>query len=115
MDIRIRSRMVDRVAVVEVAGELDIYTSPQLEAAIRDQLRRGHIRLLVDLSDTTHLDNTALRIFTKSARETRQSGGNLAVIYGRPLVQKIFEITRLYELIPIYPSEGAALEAVRTW
>lgn len=115
MNVQVRSRMVNGVAVVEVAGELDIHTSPQLDAAIRAQLRRGRVHLLIDLSDTTYLDNTALRILTQAARETRQSGGNLAVIYARPLVQKIFEITRLYEMIPVYPSAGAALEAARAW
>lgn len=115
MGVQVRSRMVNGVAAVEVAGELDIYTSAQLEAAIRGHLVRDRTRLLIDLSDTTYLDNTALRILTQAARKTRQSGGNLAVIYARPLLQKIFEVTRLHELIPVFPSAAAALEAARTW
>lgn len=115
VEIRLRSRTVNAVALLDVAGELDIQTSPRLEEAIRQLLVRGRPRLLINLLETTYLDSTALRIFTSAARQARDAGGKVGLIYNGPLLQKVFAVTRLEEFIPAFRSEGEALTVARAW
>ncbi|MGH2452678.1 MAG: STAS domain-containing protein, partial [bacterium] len=64
MEARVSPRVVDDVVVLDVSGELDLYTSPALQDALRGLLTEGRTRLIVNLSETTYLDSTALRILT---------------------------------------------------
>lgn len=115
MEIQLRVRTIDGVALLDVAGEIDIYTFPKLESAIRDLLAGGRTRLVINLLETTYLDSTALRIFTTALREARRAGGNVGLVFTRPLVEKVFAITGLHEVLPVFRSEVEALQAARTW
>jgi anti-sigma B factor antagonist len=115
MEATVNPRIVDGVAVLDVAGELDLYTSPKLKAALDDLLAGGHTRLVVNLQETTYLDSTALAILSSALGEIKQAGGHLCLIFDKPQIARLFSITSLNELFPIFSTETDALEAVRTW
>ena len=108
-------RVVGGVAVLDVAGELDLYTSPKLKDALQGLLREGHARLIINLSDTTYMDSTTLRILTAVRQQAREAGGNLGLVYTQPSIDRLMTITGLKDLFPIFPSEAAALEAAKSW
>lgn len=115
MEAQLQRRTVDEVDVLEVAGELDIYTSPKLKAAIADLLGDGRARLVINLLKTTYLDSTALSVLTATLKQVRENGGNLALVYNQPQIAKIFTITGLHIVFPVFHSEGDALNAARSW
>ncbi len=115
MEILLQHRNVNDIAILNVAGELDIYTSPKLKSAIEDLMAKGHSRLVINLLQTTYLDSTALSVLSASLKEARIAGGNLGLIYDQPQIAKIFAITGLHEIFPVYRSEVEALDAARAW
>ncbi len=115
MEALVNPRIVDGVAVLDVAGELDLYTSPKLKATLDSMLAEGHTRLVVNLQETTYLDSTALAILSSALREIKQIGGNLGLIFNKPQTARLFTITGLNELFPIFQTEADALATVRTW
>lgn len=117
MEAHVSPRIVDGMAVLDVAGELDLYTSPKLKAAIDGLLAEGHTRLLVNLLETTYLDSTALSILSSALKQVREvdPGGNLGLIFNRPQVERIFAITGLHQIFPIFPTESEALDAAKAW
>lgn len=115
MEVQLQRRKVDEIDVLDVSGELDIYTSPKLKAAIADLLGSGQPRVVVNLLRTTYLDSTALSVLTAALKHARESGGNLGLVYDQPQVEKIFTITGLHEVFPVFRSEGDALHAARGW
>lgn len=115
MEVQLQRRIVDGVAVLDVAGELDIYTSPKLKAAIQELISEGHSRLVVNLAKTTYLDSTALSVLTAALKQTRENGGDLAVVYNQPQIEKIFSITGLHDVFPVFRAEGDAVKAARGW
>ncbi len=108
-------RMENGLAVLDVAGELDLYTSPKLKSALDTLVAEGHIQLLVNLQETTYLDSTALSILTTALHRVRESGGNLGLIYSQPQIDRMFTLTGLKEVFPIFQSEQDAMAAVKTW
>jgi anti-anti-sigma factor len=86
-----------------------------LKSALEQALNAGRSRLIVNLLQTTYLDSTALAILSSTARELKQAGGNLALIYNQPQVARLFAITGLNDVVAAYPSEAAALDALRAW
>jgi anti-sigma B factor antagonist len=115
VEVQLQRRIVNGVAVLDVAGELDIYTSPKLKTAIQDLISEGHARLVVNLLKTTYLDSTALSVLTTALKQARENGGDLAVVYNQPQIEKIFSITGLHDVFPVFHAEGDAVNAARSW
>lgn len=115
MEVQLQRRVVEGVAILDVGGELDIYTSPKLKVAIQDLLSEGHTRLVVNLMKTTYLDSTALSVLTAALKQARESGGDLGVVFNQPQIEKIFSITGLHDVFPVYRAEGDAVVAAREW
>lgn len=114
MEVQLHRRIVDGVEVLDVAGELDIYTSPKLRAAIQEVLGGGASRLVVNLLSTTYLDSTALSVLTSALKQAREAGGTVALVYNQPQIEKIFTITGLHEVFPVFRSESDAVRAARS-
>ncbi len=115
VEVQLERRIVESVAVLDVSGELDIYTSPKLKTAIQDLLSEGHARLVVNLMKTTYLDSTALSVLTMALKQARENGGDLAVVFNQPQIDKIFSITGLHDVFPVFRAEGDAVSAARGW
>lgn len=115
VDVQLKSKTIDGVSVLDVAGELDIYTSPKLKAAIQNALTEGRACVVVNLLRATYLDSTALSVLTTAQKQAREAGGNLGLVYDQPQVEKIFTITGLHRVFPTFRTETDALNAARTW
>jgi anti-sigma B factor antagonist len=76
--------------VVRVSGELDLHTAGQLEEAISTA---DGLPLVVDLSEVTFLDSTALGVLIRTSRRAPDRPVPL-VLDGLEL-RRIFEITGL--------------------
>jgi len=89
---------------LEIRGELDLSTSPQLDDALRHELGGGR-SVIVDLSQVTFIDSTALNTLIGALRSCESNGGSLAVSPSLPpQVTRVFEVTGLDAVIPIAPS-----------
>ncbi len=115
VEVQLHLRRVDGVAVLDVTGELDIYTSPKLRSAIQELLTGGTARVVVNLLNTTYLDSTALSVLTSALKQARDAGGTVALVYNQPQIEKIFTITGLHEVFPVYRTETDAVDAARSW
>lgn len=87
--------------VVAVTGELDVFTAPQLEAALQDQIGQGHSDLVVDLSGVEFLDSTGLGVMVKALKWAREAGGGLRVVATQERITKVFTITGLDEVMQL--------------
>ena len=60
--------------VIAVAGEVDIFTAPELKRAIAAAIDAGARRLVVDLTETRFLDSTALGVLIGAVKRLRPLG-----------------------------------------
>lgn len=106
---RLRSSRIGDAVVVEVAGEVDMATAPELARAI-DAGLDGAGRVVVDLSEATFLDSSALNTLVHCQRGLAEEGVAFSVVSpsGRVL-RKVFEITRLTEPLSVVESVEEAL------
>jgi len=114
-NFQVHSHTEGGIAVIDVAGEVDVYTSPHLKSAIHQALAGGHTRVIVNLLQATYLDTTALSVLTAAQRQACAAGGNLGLVYTHPLIEKVFAITGLRETFPIFRTEADAAAAARDW
>jgi anti-sigma B factor antagonist len=93
--------------VVRVAGEVDIQTSPALEAQLQSVLDQGHRSVVVDLGAVTFLDSTGLSALIGGLKRCQASGGELRLVSPRSNVRKVLEVTGLIETFQV-EDEAAA-------
>jgi anti-sigma B factor antagonist len=104
----------DQRHVVAVGGEIDLFTAPELKAAIGEALESGHTRIVVDLSATTFLDSTALGVLIGAVKRLRSRDGVLTIVNTDPNIAKTFEITGLDQIFTIRPTREEAVDALDT-
>ncbi len=98
--------------VVAVRGEIDLFTAPELKQKLTDAIEGGKTRIVVDLSDTTFLDSTALGVLIGTVKRLRAVDGQLAIVNVEANIGKTFEITGLDQIFTILPSRDAAVAAL---
>ena len=80
------------VALVHVAGELDMATTPRLERTLRQ--RQSQARLVVlDLRDLQFMDSSGVHTVVNASVRAREAGRRLIILRGPPNVDRLFELT----------------------
>jgi anti-sigma B factor antagonist len=98
--------------VIAVTGEIDLFTAPELKAAIADAIEEGRTRLVIDLTDTSFLDSTALGVLIGAIKRLRGRGGRLTIVNVDDNIAKTFEITGLDQIFTIKPTRDQAIAAL---
>ena len=101
-----------QVTVVAVTGELDVASAPRLRQEVVTLASSGATLLVIDLGGVDFLDSTGLGVLLGALKRVRSSGGDLALARAEPQVAKVFEITRLGDILPLHPTVEAAVAAV---
>jgi anti-sigma B factor antagonist len=104
-------RPTDDIAIVELEGEVDIYSSPRFKEALSQGIGAGATRILVDLAKVTFIDSTALGVVVGGVKGMRARGGTLDVVCRDENIRRIFEITGLDRILGMYHSRDEALTA----
>jgi anti-sigma B factor antagonist len=98
--------------VLAVRGEIDLFTAPELKQVLAEAIEGGRIRIIVDLTDTTFLDSTALGVLIGAVKRLRSRDGALAIVNVDDNIAKTFEITGLDQIFTIVPTRDEAVDAV---
>ena len=97
--------------VLHVHGEADLHVAPELRDRIAEAIGDGADELVLDLTETTFIDSTTLGVLLGAMKRLRGESGHLRLVVDRPDVRRIFEITMLVGLFPLYSTLGEALAA----
>lgn len=103
--------MGDRTIAIAIAGEVDLYTAPRFKEELVRAVDSGAALVLIDLTATTFIDSTTLGVLVGGLRRLRPNGGELVLIIVDRNIRKIFEITGLDRVFPIYETRAEALES----
>ncbi len=98
-------------AVVVLEGEVDIYSAPQFKEALISGIDAGAVNVVVDLSQVTFIDSTALGVLVSGAKRVRPKNGRLDIVCTDENITRIFEITGLDRIFGMYSSRETALKA----
>jgi len=111
VQISISTRQSNDHFVVVVSGEVDVFTSEELDAALSSAIEEGNHNLVVDLSGVEFLDSTGLGVLVKALKRVREHDGSLAVVATEDRITKVFRITGLDSAIGLHDSVESAVKA----
>src|SRR5579871_3361469 len=98
--------------VVDLSGEIDVYTSPKVKDAIGDLIDRGVYHLIINLEKVRYIDSTGLGVLIGGLKRVREHGGSVNLVCTNPQIKKIFDITGLVKIFGIFETEDAAMKAL---
>ena len=88
-------------ALVEVEGELDIATVPELERAVTRMRSQGLERLVIDLRRVSFLDSMSIELLLRLHGELTAAGASLVIVRGPRAVDRIFDLMELERVLTV--------------
>lgn len=111
MDLSLSNRPEGNHMIVEVGGEIDVYTAPRLREKMVELVNAGHYDLVVDMESVDFLDSTGLGVLVGGLKRVRSHDGSLQIVCTQERLLKIFRITGLTKVFPIHESVHNAVTA----
>jgi anti-sigma B factor antagonist len=100
----------DGLTVIDVEGEIDVYTAPKLREKLIDLVNKGNFHLLVNMEKVEFLDSTGLGVLVGGLKRVRAHDGSLELVCTQERILKIFRITGLTKVFGIFDSVDDAKE-----
>jgi anti-sigma B factor antagonist len=111
VNLSLSTKSVDDQRVLEVGGEVDVYSAPNLREKLQGLLTGQVPNLIVDLSGIAFIDSTGLGVLVGGQNRAAEAGGALRLVCAQERVLKLFRITGLDEVFAIYPTLPEAVNA----
>jgi len=108
--MEISTRTVNDVTVVDISGSLDTHTS----GAASDEMAKviGNAeKMLLNLENLEFLSSAGLRVFLRTAKQQKGSGGAIKVCNATGVVKEVMEISGFGSLLDLHEFESDALAA----
>ena len=102
-------RWVDRTAIADVAGEIDLNSSLDFQQDLLKLLDKSPQRIVINLRDVSYMDSSGVASLVKLLSRVRKSGVSLRLAALSDRVRGVFEITRLDSVFEIFATEEEAL------
>ena len=111
VDLKLGHYSKDGIEVVNVEGEIDIYTAPRLRELLIDLVSKNSYQLIVNLEKVGFLDSTGLGVLVGGLKRVRAHDGSLDLVCTQERILKIFKITGLTKVFGIYQTVDQAIAA----
>jgi anti-sigma B factor antagonist len=109
VDLSLDTRHEDGHTIIEVGGEIDVYTAPKLRDKITELVGNGNYNLVIDMEKVDFLDSTGLGVLVGGLKKVRAHDGSMRLICNQERLLKIFRITGLAKVFAIHGSQADAL------
>ena len=87
--------------ILVLAGEFDVRSTREVRSALYDHLEQHDQDVVVDLSQVTHIDLTALKVLAVATRFAERAGRHLVLRGCRPGVRRLMHLSHLFRLVEV--------------
>lgn len=95
MAMTVESEKSENGVLICVAGEVDLYSSPELRKAILKSVPSAGGEIGVDLSAVTYIDSSGVATLVEGLRSARESGAGFVLMSPSTAVLQVLELARL--------------------
>jgi len=96
------------IHVLELSGELDYHSSPELREKLTELTAKQAPKILVNLSGVDYMDSSGIATFVEAFQKTKRYQGRLILAALTATVRGVFEIAKLDSIFEIAPTVAEA-------
>jgi anti-sigma B factor antagonist len=108
MELDIQVEQHPNQCEIILRGEVDVYTAPRLKEKLIEMIESGCINIVVDLEAVSFIDSSGLGVLVSALRRAREREGAVRIVCTRENILKIFRITGLDKVFPVFPDIAEA-------
>jgi anti-sigma B factor antagonist len=109
VDLKLGHCSKDGIEVVDVEGEIDVYTAPRLRELLIDLVNKNNYQFVVNMEKVEFLDSTGLGVLVGGLKRMRAHDGSLDIVCTQERILKIFRITGLTKVFGIHGTVDEAI------
>ncbi|MCX8064427.1 MAG: STAS domain-containing protein [Candidatus Hydrogenedentes bacterium] len=106
MSIEIKINNDEQVCKIEVIGQVDLYTSPELRKAILSGMDKVNKKMLVELSNVEYMDSSGVATLVEGLRSAMKHKKEFYLVSPSPAVRKVLNLARLESVFTILESDS---------
>jgi anti-sigma B factor antagonist len=104
MALEISTTEIDGKCLITVNGEIDLYSSPELRAAVTQAVPKAQDAVGIDLSGVAYMDSSGVATLVEGLRAASQSDRSFVLVAPSSPVMKVLQLSRLDSVFEIRDS-----------
>ena len=110
--MQISIRRVDSATIVDVSGDIDLASSPELRKALLQEVRDNRKpRVVMNLSAVRYIDSSGVASLVEGLKASRDIGSRFILVGLSGPAREVLQLSRLVKVFEIYDTEEEALAA----
>lgn len=110
--MQISIRRVDNATIVDVSGDIDLATSPEVRKALLHEVRDNRKpRVVMNLSAVRYIDSSGVASLVEGLKASRDIGSRFILVGLSGPAREVLQLSRLVKVFEIYDTEEEALAA----
>lgn len=110
--MRITQRTVRDATVLEIADEFTYGTRKEFSAPVDKARQAGCRHLILNLHHVTFVDSAAIGLLALVAQQFKTDSRKLSLVGPQGTVKQVLDLSNISKLIPVYPTEEAAVRGL---
>jgi len=107
---KLRFEPLGDVVLASVRGEVDLSNALSVKRELLDAVPNTASALVLDLSETEHLDSSGVRLIFELAERLERRGQKLElVVPDDSIIRRILVLTEVHQAVPLFTSVDAVL------
>lgn len=114
MGMRIYERYIGDIVVLDVMGNLDFNTAPELKVKLEALIKFGHHKIVINVTAVDLIDSTGVGALMYGLKLVDPTVGDLKIVGLSPQNRNVFSVLELDKVFSIMASEAQAIGSFLT-
>ena len=108
--LQISARHLDKTTILDVSGDIDLASSPDLRKALLRELRELRIpRVVLNLKAVEYVDSSGVASLVEGLKASRDVGSRLILFGLNSAVREVLQLSKLLRIFEITETEEQAV------
>jgi len=112
MPLHIQERNIRDIVIMDLYGNLDFNTAPELKVKLDSLIKFGHQKIIINLARVDFIDSTGVGSLMYALKLLDTTMGDIKIIGLSPQNQNVFSVLELDRVFSILNSETQAIETL---
>lgn len=102
--MRIETTNTAGETIIAVEGDIDLYSSPELRAAVLKAVPKAAAGVGIHLGEVSYMDSSGVATLVEGLRSAKENGKSFTLVAPSTSVMKVLELARLDSIFEVRPA-----------